>query len=164
MISDMFSYDALREGVAAHPLKRFSEAHRKAFDASLLNFFRRHVSNAFSRAQYGLFHAVEAADELVRCPLEGLLGVYSRPDRDPRRHTQTTVFVGVATDPAALKAGDDAGDAVWTDPACPPSPLCFDHARMLADSLEYRAGRRALASLSTDWLATPQGRTGGRKA
>ena len=96
--------------------------------------------------------------------LEGLLGVYSRPDRDPRRHTQTTVFVGVAADPAALKAGDDAGDAVWADPACPPSPLCFDHARMLADYLEYRAGRRALASLSTDWLATPQGRTGGRKA
>lgn len=40
--------------------------------------------------------------------LLGVLGVYSRPDRDPRRHTMSVVFVGRPRDAAALKAGDDA--------------------------------------------------------
>ncbi len=69
--------------------------------------------------------------------LTGLLGVYSDPDRDPRRHTMSVVYTGEPEDPARLKAGDDAAGAKvfplgeWPE-------LAFDHARILADFLARR--------------------------
>jgi 8-oxo-dGTP diphosphatase len=74
--------------------------------------------------------------------LSGLLGVYSDPDRDPRGHTVSIVFVATAR--GAPRAGDDAGAVLVTDPDAAP-PLVFDHDRILAD---YRA-RRAAAAPST---------------
>ena len=66
---------------------------------------------------------------------------YSDPDRDPRRHTMTTVYLAdAAGDP---KAGDDAADARFWPWDCLPQPLCFDHGRILRDVREYlRSGRR----------------------
>lgn len=90
--------------------------------------------------------------------LDGLLGVYSRPDRDPRHHTVTAAYVGHPVDPDALAAGDDAGRAAWYAPDDLPEPLCFDHACILADFRDYLAGCRPLGALSTEWLATPAGR------
>lgn len=90
--------------------------------------------------------------------LEGVLGVYSRPDRDPRTHTMSVTFVGFPRDPGALRAGDDAGEAFWCLPEQLPNPMCFDHARMIADFLEWRAGRRGIAGLSSEWCATKPGR------
>lgn len=64
--------------------------------------------------------------------LTGLLGVYSDPKRDPRKHTMSVVYTGFARDMSKLVAGDDAGQAVvhplgqWPD-------LVFDHARILDD-------------------------------
>ena len=89
--------------------------------------------------------------------LDGLLGVYSRPDRDPRHHTMTTVFVGHPVDPDALRAGDDAGAAAWYDPHYPPQPMCFDHGVVLADFCDYLEGRRQLGGLSREWLDTVAG-------
>ncbi len=60
-----------------------------------------------------------------------LLGCYSDPNRDPRLHAISTVFVGRgAGEPRA--ADDAAGLAVFPLSALP-EKLCFDHGRILAD-------------------------------
>lgn len=87
--------------------------------------------------------------------LTGLLGVYSAPWRDPRKHTMSTVFVGRARNPEALNAGDDAAGAAWYPLDALPSPLCFDHGLMLAHFRDVLAGRRPLAPVQSD--ETPQG-------
>lgn len=65
-----------------------------------------------------------------------LLGVYSDPARDPRRHTLTTVYIGRAV--GTPRAGDDAANAGTFTEATLPTPLAFDHARILADYFRYR--------------------------
>jgi len=67
--------------------------------------------------------------------LTELLGCYSNPNRDPRGHTVSVVFIGRAR--GKPRAGDDAGMVELFDPAAPPA-LVFDHAQILAD---YRALR-----------------------
>lgn len=60
-----------------------------------------------------------------------LLGCYSDPKRDTRCHTISTVFVAQAD--GTPQAGDDAaGLGVFPIDALP-APLCFDHAKILAD-------------------------------
>jgi 8-oxo-dGTP diphosphatase len=55
---------------------------------------------------------------------------YSDPDRDPRQHTASTVFIGRAS--GRPQGGDDAARAeVFTRYNLP--DLVFDHARILAD-------------------------------
>ncbi len=56
---------------------------------------------------------------------------YSDPDRDPRGHTISTVFVGVAG--GAPTGGDDAARAAAFDWTALPAPIAFDHAAILAD-------------------------------
>lgn len=80
--------------------------------------------------------------------LEGLLGVYSRPDRDPREHTLSVVFVGRAADPDKLQAGDDAGQAAFYPLDRLPSPIVFDHRQILADFADVLAGKRQLAPIA----------------
>ena len=87
--------------------------------------------------------------------LTGLLGVYSAPWRDPRKHTMSTVFVGRARNPEALNAGDDAAGAAWYALDALPSPLCFDHGLMLAHFRDVLAGRRPLAPIQSG--EKPQG-------
>lgn len=84
----------------------------------------------------------EAAEETsLRVELFALLGVYSRPDRDPRGHTVSVVFVGRARGEPA--AADDAKAAQLFDPVAPPAPLAFDHAEILADYVRWlRTGER----------------------
>lgn len=79
--------------------------------------------------------------------LIGLLGVYSRPDRDPRQHTISTVFTGRAKNPEALKAGDDAAEAAWYRLDSLPGPFAFDHARILQDFEAVLQGKRQLAGV-----------------
>jgi len=62
--------------------------------------------------------------------------VYSDPNRDPRQHTLSIVFIATATgEPKAL---DDAKTVnifpVWEIP----SNLCFDHDKILKDYCYYR--------------------------
>jgi 8-oxo-dGTP diphosphatase len=70
-----------------------------------------------------------------------LLGVYSDPRRDPRRHTITTVYIGRAD--GIPRASDDAADARAFTESTLPTPIAFDHAAVLADYFAYRrTGRR----------------------
>ncbi len=79
--------------------------------------------------------------------LEGLLGVYSTPTRDPRFHTMSVVYVGIATNPQALCAGDDAKNvAFYALDALP--PLAFDHATIVEDFKAFLAHTRPLAPLA----------------
>jgi 8-oxo-dGTP diphosphatase len=68
--------------------------------------------------------------------LVALLGVYSDPARDPRKHTLSVVYVGRADGEPA--GADDAAEARLFDPGAPPAPLCFDHGRILEDYLRFR--------------------------
>lgn len=70
--------------------------------------------------------------------LTDLLYVYSRPDRDPRHHTLTTVFL--ATAEGQPVAADDAKHAGVFGPDSLPDPLVFDHAAILEDYFQYKSG------------------------
>ncbi len=62
--------------------------------------------------------------------------VYSKPDRDPRGHTLSIVFI--ATGKGEAKANDDAKNLRIFLPWEIPSNLCFDHGQILQDYLNYR--------------------------
>jgi 8-oxo-dGTP diphosphatase len=63
-----------------------------------------------------------------------LLGVYSRPSRDPRGHTVTPVFIAEATGTPC--AADDARHLdLYLPQHCP--PLAFDHDLIIADYLHW---------------------------
>lgn len=80
----------------------------------------------------------EAGEETgLAVTLKTLLGCYSDPDRDPRGHTVSAVFVAEAG--GEPRAADDAAEAQVADPQAPPEPLAFDHARILADYRRFRA-------------------------
>lgn len=64
------------------------------------------------------------------------MGCYSKPDRDPRGHTVSLVYVAEATgEPKAL---DDAKNLQVCLPDQAPEILVFDHAKILQDYLCYR--------------------------
>jgi 8-oxo-dGTP diphosphatase len=65
-----------------------------------------------------------------------LVGVYSDPTRDPRKHTVSVVYriLGKAGRP---RGGDDAASAAWV-PLRPFPSLAFDHGRILRDALRAR--------------------------
>lgn len=70
--------------------------------------------------------------------LNDLLYVYSRPDRDPRHHTLTTVFI--ATADGMPIAADDAKAAGVFSAQTLPKPLVFDHSEILSDYFQCRSG------------------------
>jgi 8-oxo-dGTP diphosphatase len=78
----------------------------------------------------------EAREEIsLVVEIRALLGVYSRPDRDPRGQTITIVYVARAS--GEPRAADDAKTVALFDPRTPPSPLAFDHAEILADYVRF---------------------------
>jgi 8-oxo-dGTP diphosphatase len=78
----------------------------------------------------------EAHEEIsLKVELRALLGIYSRPDRDPRGQTITAVYVARAS--GTPQGADDAKSATLFDPRNPPTPLAFDHAEILADYVRW---------------------------
>jgi 8-oxo-dGTP diphosphatase len=69
-----------------------------------------------------------------------LVGVYSDPDRDPRKHTVSVVF-RIHGPGGVPRGGDDAASAEWV-PLHPFPTLAFDHARILRDALRSTGSRR----------------------
>jgi len=69
--------------------------------------------------------------------------VYSAPERDPRHHTLTVVFIGRAQ--GTPRGGDDAARAALFKESRLPKTIAFDHSSVLADYFEYkRSGTRPL--------------------
>ncbi|AFY76050.1 MAG: NUDIX hydrolase [Hydrococcus sp. C42_A2020_068] len=62
--------------------------------------------------------------------------VYSDPNRDPRQHTLSVVFI--ATAKGNPKAADDAKNIGIFDLWNLPENLCFDHDKILRDYWHYR--------------------------
>ena len=65
---------------------------------------------------------------------------YSEPDRDPRHHSVTTVYIGKAK--GKPKPEDDAKNADVFIEANLPSPIVFDHGKIIADYFTYKKGGR----------------------
>ena len=68
-----------------------------------------------------------------------LLGVYSAPDRDPRGHTVSVVYLCRAVG-GVLSGGDDASEARWFGDLTG-IDLAFDHDIVLGDACLCSGGR-----------------------
>jgi 8-oxo-dGTP diphosphatase len=78
----------------------------------------------------------EAREEIsLEVEVRTLLGIYSKPDRDPRGQTITVVYVAKAN--GTPVGADDAKSAALFDPRYPPSPLAFDHRAILKDYVRW---------------------------
>ncbi|MBW4495313.1 MAG: NUDIX hydrolase [Oscillatoria princeps RMCB-10] len=62
--------------------------------------------------------------------------VYSDPNRDPRQHTLSVVFIATAT--GEPQAADDAQNLGIFESWRVPANLCFDHDKILRDYWHYR--------------------------
>ena len=79
----------------------------------------------------------EAREETsLQVELISQFGAYSDPDRDPRKHTITVVFIAKAA--GEPRAADDAAGAGVFSLHSLPNDLAFDHGRILKDYFESR--------------------------
>ena len=91
------------------------------------------------RVEEAVVREVREETGLVARPI-ALVGVYSGPDRDPRKPTTSIVFF-VRGRARAPRGADDATAAEWV-PLDRTGPLAFDHAKILADARRQLARRR----------------------
>lgn len=82
--------------------------------------------------------AIREAQEEVTLNVElvVLLGIYSHPQRDPRGHTITAVYVAQAR--GVPRAADDAKHVEVFTLETLPAELAFDHAQVLRDYRHWR--------------------------
>lgn len=79
----------------------------------------------------------EAEEETgLKVTLLGQFHTYSDPNRDPRQHTITTVYVAQAS--GEPQAATDAARLKIFPPETLPEKLAFDHALILSDYLKVR--------------------------
>ncbi|MBE6503503.1 MAG: NUDIX hydrolase [Methanobrevibacter sp.] len=80
--------------------------------------------------------AREAKEETnIDVKLEDLVGVYSKPDRDPRGHTITVAYTARG-DFNIKKAGSDAGDInIFSKEKLDKINIAFDHEKIITDCL-----------------------------
>jgi 8-oxo-dGTP diphosphatase len=70
-------------------------------------------------------------------PIE-ILGVYSDPGRDPRKHVMSIVFIGLITG-GIPRAGDDAQDVEWIElDRVEDKELAFDHRQIIRDYKRWK--------------------------
>lgn len=84
--------------------------------------------------------AVREAKEETSLDVEYLhqLHTYSDPERDPRQHTISTVYIAKAS--GQPKAQDDAKDIGVFTPEEIRFSLAFDHEKILEDYFKYKKG------------------------
>ncbi len=81
----------------------------------------------------------EAAEEInLEVTLKEQFHTYSAPDRDPRQHTVTTVYIAGAK--GFPKAGDDAKKAELFSRDNIPGNMAFDHKKIIEDYFRYCSG------------------------
>jgi 8-oxo-dGTP diphosphatase len=77
--------------------------------------------------------------------LVGILGVYSDPNRDPRGHIMSTVFIGKISNSSNNTeplAGDDAAAIKWIDIETIDSEMFgFDHKKILMDFKKWKKNK-----------------------
>ena len=71
-----------------------------------------------------------------------LVGVYSKPDRDPRHHCISVAYL-LFVNATTPTAGDDAASAEFVEEWAKLS-LAFDHNEILRDALQLRASLQAI--------------------
>jgi 8-oxo-dGTP diphosphatase len=69
----------------------------------------------------------------------GILGVYSAPNRDPRGHVISIVFIGKIIN-GEVKAGDDANSFEWValEELIKSKRVAFDHIKIIEDYLKWK--------------------------
>ena len=70
-----------------------------------------------------------------------ILGVYSDPKRDPRKHIMTTVFIGVIKEDnnSRARAADDASAIAWLSlKSTDNHSFAFDHSKIINDFKKWR--------------------------
>ncbi|MGI0028627.1 MAG: NUDIX domain-containing protein [Nitrososphaera sp.] len=71
-------------------------------------------------------------------PIE-ILGVYSDPDRDPRKHVLSVVFVGMMVG-GSHRAADDAEVVEWVElDQIDSREVAFDHMKIIRDYMHWRS-------------------------
>ena len=81
----------------------------------------------------------EAAEETsLEIRLVEQMHTYSDPERDPRHHTVSTVFIARAD--GIPSAADDALNAGVFGAENLPAPIVFDHPAILKDYFDYKKG------------------------
>lgn len=79
----------------------------------------------------------EAKEETnLEVKLKEILGVYSNPERDPRYHTVTTVFIAEAK--GKLKTNKESKEAKWFTFKDIPKNLGFDHKKIFKDYIRWK--------------------------
>lgn len=79
----------------------------------------------------------EALEETcLQVSLTALLGLYSNPERDPRGHTVTAVYI--ATTKGTPTAADDASNIATYPVLQLPKQLAFDHDLVFEDYLKFK--------------------------
>ncbi|MBW1867464.1 MAG: NUDIX hydrolase [Deltaproteobacteria bacterium] len=66
---------------------------------------------------------------------------YSAPDRDPRHHSVTTVYIARAH--GTPRAADDAKNIILCTADKLPPDIVFDHRRIITDYYQYKRGTAA---------------------
>ncbi len=84
----------------------------------------------------------EALEETtLQVQLVELFHIYSDPNRDPRQHTLSTVFIATAS--GTPRGEEDAAEARTFSEQDLPAQLAFDHSQILRDYFRYkRTGER----------------------
>ncbi len=81
----------------------------------------------------------EAEEETgLKVTLTDQFHTYSEPDRDPRHHTVTTVYIAKAE--GIPEGMDDAAEAQFFTRKTIPPDMAFDHGKIVDDYFRYRSG------------------------
>ncbi|MCF8055313.1 MAG: NUDIX hydrolase [Desulfocapsa sp.] len=113
-------------GEAIVLIKRKNPPHGWALPGGFVDYGESYETAALREAKEETGLAVENLQQFR---------TYSDPDRDPRQHTASTIFIAQAD--AQPIAGDDAAEAkLFTEETLP--ELAFDHDRIISDYFIFK--------------------------